>query len=167
MLNRALVLLAAVAASHTPLWSVGAQTMSPPERSPATAALLGALLPGAGHFYAGEKLRAAGFFLVTAENIGTAIYVNNRSGCDVGDGFFRCDGTGSDDNLRRAVVTLSAITGAVAWIGSAIDAPRAVRRERERQRARSAMLDSHEWRLVLAPAGNGTTGWRVGLSGRW
>ena len=157
MRNRPVIVMALLTTTCT---IAGAQPTPPPERSPATAALLGAVVPGSGHLYAGEKLRAAGFFLAAVGNLGAAVYFNNHDACDL----FSCDEAGVAD-ARHLAVALYAVAGAATWIGSFVDAPRAVRRERERQRARSAMLNRIDWRFVVRPAEGATPALRIGVRG--
>jgi hypothetical protein len=166
MRHRSLLVWTAFAALPAALSPLGAQFVPQPPRSASTAALLGAVIPGAGHFYAGEKARGAAFFLVTAENVGTMLYFNNRHGCPTPGLSPICDDDAATTE-RHAIVIASAIVGGAVWIVSAIDAPRAVRREEERQRTRSAVLDGRTWHVVIAPACDRTPTWRVGLRTTW
>jgi hypothetical protein len=139
--------------------SADAQTDAIYDRNPATASVLGALLPGAGHIYAGEPLRGAGFFLVSAGFIAEGFYSRNNTDCPVFSGF--CDQQARTRDLRRLSVFPIAL-GVIAWIGGAIDAPRAVRRERARKKERQPTRTSlAAWRPFFAPGNTTLAGVRA------
>ena len=133
-----------------------------PDRSPATAAWLGAFVPGAGHFYAGESLRGAGLFFITAGGIAEGLYLYNMSPCTYSP-LFTCDSAAA----RRAqhIYGIEAVAvGSVAWVISAIDAPRAVRRRLEHQRLGTAQL---EWRPRLGLTRAQPRQFTIGVQGTW
>jgi TM2 domain-containing membrane protein YozV len=137
------------------------------DRSPSTAAMLGVLFPGAGHVYAGEPGRGAAFFGITALNVASGLAMDHLRECKVY-GFLSCEEHG-DDRPRYAhtVAVISYSIAAIAWLGSAIDAPRAVRRQQERQRSRlgDARLPSTGWRPMVGYAPRG--GVQLGLRSAW
>ena len=102
---------------------------------PHTAQLLGSFIPGAGHMYAGEKLRGAGFAGAALVGIVGGIITFNASGCrflavDVGS----CSSKVPSQNRVYGITQLA--TGVAAWVFGAIDAPRAAQRANEQARNR-------------------------------
>lgn len=133
-----------------------------PDRSPTTAAWLGALVPGAGHVYAGENLRGTGLFFAAAGGIAEGIYLYNTDPCTYSP-LLTCD-TASDRRGRHFVGVEVMAAGGIAWVISAIDAPRAVRRRLERQRLHTAQL---EWRPQLGLIAGEPTRFAIGFQGTW
>ena len=63
----------ALLAQDTTLAAPG-QTLKP-YRDPHKARILGSLIPGAGHIYAGEYLHGYGYYLATVGEVGTGVMV--------------------------------------------------------------------------------------------
>jgi hypothetical protein len=133
--------------------TAGAQDNTAASKSPRTAATVGAFIPGGGHMYAGEFWRGAALFGVSAGSIITAVAVLNNDHCGPSEGFFTCD-PGEVRRDSQAVAALNFALGGVAWVISALDAPRAVRRQQEKERLRVGDADvrPREWKAIVAPA---------------
>lgn len=104
-------------------------------RDPQTAQILGSFIPGAGHMYAGEKLRGLG--LGGAALIGIVsgiVFLNERECRLVSFGVESCGPDASSVNKVSGVTNL--VVGVAAWVFGAMDAPRAARRSNERARQR-------------------------------
>ena len=104
-------------------------------RDPHTAQILGSFIPGAGHLYAGEKLRGLG--LGGAAVIGIAsgiVFLESRECHLVSFGVESCDQEPSSVNRINGITQLG--VGIAAWVFGAIDAPRAAQRANERARQR-------------------------------
>lgn len=103
-------------------------------RDPQTARTLGTFLPGAGHIYAGEKLRGLGFAGAALIGIVGGIALLDAREClfvatDVG-----CDSNVSTSNRVAGITQIA--TGVAAWVFGAVDAPRAAQRVNARARQR-------------------------------
>lgn len=160
MRTRALVAIASFCA--LPLLAQDT-TQAPPNplfrRNPTTAAILGVLVPGAGHVYSTEYVRGVGIFYGTGAlvGIGTFVYVIDRctfaflnpEPCDPGPQW-----------PHRTLGTVLIAGGIGAWVVSAIDAPRAARRANARHGFRSA-----QWSPVVEPRHVGGVGF--GLAATW
>ncbi|HKN66755.1 MAG TPA: hypothetical protein VJW73_10780 [Gemmatimonadaceae bacterium] len=130
-------------------------------RNPTTAAVLGALVPGAGHVYSTEYLRGVGIYLGTTTIIGggTLMYVIDRctfaflnpDPCDPGPQW-----------PHRTLGMLMIASGVGAWVVSAIDAPRAARRANRRHGFRSA-----QWAPVVQPRLDGKPAVGLGVAATW
>ena len=165
MLRR--ILLAAYVGVTFGARSLHAQNEAPPplpipDRSPTTAAWLGAFIPGAGHFYAGENLRGAGLFFAAAGGIAEGMYLYNANPCTYSP-VIECD-AGATRRAQRVYAIEAMAVGGVAWVISAIDAPRAVRRRLERQRLRTAQ---REWRPRVGLMAGQPRQFAVGVQGTW
>jgi hypothetical protein len=138
----------------------------PPDRDAAKAAMFGALVPGAGHLYAGETLRGLGLFGVVAVDAATAIAMYNQIDCPH-DGYF-CDQQQRDHDVHRWIAD-TIVLGATVWIISAIDAPRAVRRRIAAQNARrrSASGPGVEWKLFVDQSPTASRSFRLGAQAAW
>jgi hypothetical protein len=133
-----------------------------PDRSPTTAAWLGAFVPGAGHVYAGENLRGAGLFFAAAGGIAEGIYLYNTDPCTYSP-LLACDTTSGRRGRHFAAAEVIAV-GGIAWVISAIDAPRAVHRRLERQRLRTAQI---EWTPKLGLMTGQPARFAIALQGTW
>lgn len=126
-------------------------------RTVKTAIVLGSVVPGAGHLYAGEWIKSYPFFLGSVGGIAVGAVILD---------FDRCIFALFNTNCRPGVPIGARVAGAamvagaaIVWVGSARDAGRAV----ERQRVRRARRASHVGtvRPLLAPCGSA---WCLGLS---
>ena len=140
----AVTLLSSIAASSPASAQVSSRTADASDslatwyRDPHTAQILGSFLPGAGHFYAGEKLRGLG--LGGAAVIGIAsgiVFLENRECHLVSFGVESCDQQVSSLNRINGITQIG--VGVAAWVFGAIDAPRAAQRANERARQRVSM----------------------------
>ncbi len=145
---------------------LAAQTDSPPpDRDAAKAAMFGALIPGAGHIYAGETLRGLALFGVVALHAATAIDMYNQIDCP--DSYF-CDQQQRDHDVHRWIAD-TIVLGVAVWIISDIDASRAVRRRIAAQNARrrSASGPGVEWKLVVDQSPTASRSFRLGAQAAW
>lgn len=132
-----------------------------PYRDPHRALVLGSLLPGAGHIYAGEYLKGFGAYEVTvgAIGLGTMVFLLDRctftflstTRCNSGPAW-------PHQALGIAVVGI----GIWQWISSARDAPRAAERANARHEARSSRVTP-----VIAPFSGAANASQIGLSVQW
>jgi hypothetical protein len=103
-------------------------------RNPRTAKVLGTILPGAGHMYAGEYLRGYGTWVGTASGIAAGAIIYDHDGCMLT--FFYID-CGDGHRWTSRVTGLAMVgLGIWSWISSARDAPRAAERANTRHQSR-------------------------------
>jgi hypothetical protein len=132
-------LLATVAASagaqDSTRVTAAPDSLAPWYRDPHTAQTLGSFIPGAGHIYAGEKLRGFGLGAAALVGIASGIVFLDHRECElVAIDVESCrSGVSSVDRING--ITQIAV-GIAAWVFGAIDAPRAARRENEKARLR-------------------------------
>ena len=132
-----------------------------PYRNPKRALLLGSLIPGAGHIYAGEYLKGFVNYEMTVMTIGagTLVYI-------VGKCTFtflsasKCD-PGPEWPHRVAGVAIVGL-GLWTWISSARDAPHAAERANARHSARSRKASP-----VIAPFSGPGNASQIGMSLSW
>jgi hypothetical protein len=106
-------------------------------RDPHTAQTLGSFIPGAGHVYAGEKLRGVGLGAAALTGIASGIVFLNKNNCRlVTFGVESCDAPVSTANQISGITQIA--VGAAAWVFGAIDAPRAAQRANAQARRRVA-----------------------------
>jgi hypothetical protein len=154
------ILAASAGAQDSPRVTSAPDSLASWYRDPQTAQTLGSFIPGAGHIYAGEKLR--GFGLGAAALVGIAsgiVFLDHRE----------CELVAIDVESCRSGVTsvdrINGITqiavGVAAWVFGAIDAPRAARRENEKTRRRVSVLPAlHNGTVRHAALGLAVTvGW--------
>lgn len=115
-------------------------TAVPTRKNPWVAGVLG-VVPGAGHFYAGENRRGAAALMVFAGGVALGGYdMDYYEKCD--DWMFECSWELPAADERRMSVSLVLVIG--SWAYSVLDAPRAARRTNRRNgldpRPRSAAL---------------------------
>jgi hypothetical protein len=104
-------------------------------RDPQTAQILGSFIPGAGHFYAGEKLRGLGLSGAALIGIASGIVFLEKRECHlVAIGVESCNLDVSTTDRINGITNLA--VGVAAWVFGAIDAPHAARRANERARQR-------------------------------
>lgn len=155
--KRILTAVTVVVLSHGRL--LGAQdstrsTAFPGYRNPATAQMLGGFIPGAGHIYAGERLRGFGIMVVALSGIATGIASLNDP-CQVS--LFQPDSCDLNASAGSRALSITQIAvGVGCWVIGAIDAPRAAERENGRLRAA---------RVSIMPA-SGRAGGLAGIDAR-
>lgn len=130
-------------------------------RNPHRALVLGSLLPGAGHIYAGEYVRGVLAYEATVASIGfgAMAFISDRcmftflnaEPCESGPAWPR----------HLAGVTLVGV-GLWSWISSARDAPRAAERANERRRRRSLTVNP-----IIDPFSGPANASKIGVSVHW
>ena len=156
---KALAALLIAAALASPLNAQDSTLASPhPYRSPRRALILGSIIPGAGHIYAGEYWHGIRNYEATVMTIGlgTMTFIVDR--CTFS--FLStttCD-PGPQWPHRAAGVALVGL-GFWQWISSARDAPRAAERANEKHRRKNAKAKP----IFEAPVGSDGN-WRAGLA---
>lgn len=120
-------------------------------RDPHAAQTLGSFLPGAGHIYAGEKLRGLGLGGAALLGIGSGILYLTLGDCPIVE--FPNDGCSSSVSTANKISGVTEIAvGIAAWVFSAIDAPRAAVRANEKARRRVAITPFLRDDAVRQPA---------------
>ena len=130
-------------------------------RSPKTAAVLGVLLPGLGHVYSTEYLKGLGIYASTGSLIGYGTLLYEIDRCS----FAFLNPEPCDPGPQWPHRTLGAVMiagGIAAWVVSAIDAPRAARRENARHGLRSA-----QWKPLVEPLHSSEPRVGIGLQATW
>jgi hypothetical protein len=137
-----------------------AKRETPPYRNPREALILGSLIPGAGHIYAGEYLRGVVnlYGTVGAIGLGAMVYLINNCALD----FLNPNCDSGPEWLHQAFGV--AIVGLVSWkwISSARDAPHAAERANEKHRRKMARA-----KPIIGPAGGSHGGWHAGIEVPW
>ena len=128
-------------------------------RSRTTARVLGALVPGAGHLYAGEWLKSYPLFVGATGGIllGQAIYTFDRCTFD-----WRASCRPGVALGSRVVGVAMVASGVAIWVASSVDAGRAVERQRAR-RARNASRRGLGVLPMLMPCALDSRAWCVGV----
>jgi hypothetical protein len=141
----AVILLSGIAASSPANAQDSSRTADAPDslgsryRDPRTAQTLGIFIPGAGHIYAGEKLR--GFGLGGAAVVGIAsgiVFLEHRDCRLVTIGVESCDSEATTVNRINGITQLA--VGVAAWVFAAIDAPRAAERANAQAQRRVSLV---------------------------
>ena len=144
-----------------------ADSASTPATTPATtlyrdrhrALILGSLVPGAGHIYAGEYWRGFGTYVGTLGIMGMGALVYILDDCAFA--FFSACKPGPQWPSRiGGAVGIGA--GIWTWISSARDAPHAAERANARHRRKAAEAKP----IIEAPVGSHGD-WRVGVAIPW
>ena len=128
-------------------------------RDPHRAQVLGTILPGAGHFYAGEYLRGYGTWVVTVTGIGMGPVVYNLDRCS----FAFLSGSECNPGPKwpnRLVGVFMVGAGVWTWISTARDAPHAAERANERHQSRRL-------RALIEPSADPGPNLRAGVAIRW
>jgi hypothetical protein len=135
-------------------------TETHPYRNPRRALILGRLIPGAGHIYAGEHWHGVVNYEMTVMSIGMGLMAFVVDECT-----FRF----TDSNCKPGPQWPHQLLGVAAvglgfrqWILSARDAPRAAERANERHRRKMA-----EAKPIIGPAGGTHGGWNAGIEIPW
>ena len=128
-----------------------------PYRDPHRALILGSLIPGAGHIYAGEYVRGAGNYLGTIGTIGLGAMAIALGDCGL---LSVCK---NDSHVISGVVGGMGIgAGILMWISSARDAPRAAERANAKHRSKTAGAKP----IIEVPTGSHGE-WRAGVTIPW
>jgi hypothetical protein len=129
-------------------------------RDPIKAAVLGTLIPGAGHVYSTEYGRGAGIYFATASSIGLGALVYTIDRCTFA---FLDAGTCNPGPQwpHRTLGLLAVGAGVGMWIVGAIDAPRAAKRANERHRQQTRITP------ILEPRREASSGVEVGIGVTW
>jgi hypothetical protein len=130
-------------------------------RDPHRAQVLGIILPGAGHFYAGEYLRGYGTWVVTVIGIGMGPVVYNLDGCT----FAFLNGSGCSPGPKwpnRLLGVFMVGSGVWTWISAARDAPQAAKRANERHESRRLKVTP-----LVEPSAEPDPELRAGITIRW
>ena len=104
-------------------------------RDPHRAQVLGIILPGAGHFYAGEYLRGYSTWVVTIFGISVGPFIYNSDSCTLRMFDFSECKPGAKWPYQ-VVGALMVGSGIWQWISTARDAPHAAERANERHQSR-------------------------------
>ena len=140
--------------AQAPQAGAPAAEIQPPYRSPATARVLGMLLPGAGHIYAGEYATGVRSYYGTV--------------CGIGGGAlaFVVGGMASEAHDTGWPLQVSGVLlvglGLRVWIRSSLDAPRAAARANAKHRQAAAPLS-----LILRRGAEGSQSNNVGVAVAW
>lgn len=126
-------------------------------RDPHIALVLGSLIPGAGHLYAGEYLRGAENYAGTLGVIGMGAIIFSLDDCGL-----LSDCKHRSHFASRIIGGVGIAAGILTWISSARDAPRAAERTNERNRRRIGRTRP----IIEAPAGSHGE-WRAGVTIPW
>lgn len=140
--------------------SAGTAPEMHPYRSPREALILGSVLPGAGHIYAGEYWHGILNYEMTVMSIGMGVmtFLINKCTFDLFDPSCNPGPEWPHQVLGVAMVGL----GFRQWILSARDAPRAAERANERHRRKMT-----EARPIIGPASGSRGGWHAGVEIPW
>jgi hypothetical protein len=129
-------------------------------RDPVSARVLGAIIPGAGHVYAGEYGRGLGYYYGTVGTIGMGAMTYVLDKCAFS--FLSLEPCKSPPAWPHQVAGVAIVAyGAGVWVYSAIDAGHAAERANKRHARQHAAVSP----FVAPRAGNG--GANVGLSVAW
>jgi hypothetical protein len=130
-------------------------------RDPHRAQVLGIILPGAGHFYAGEYLRGYSTWVVTVFGIGMGPVVYDLDSCTFA--FLSLSECNPGPKWPYRMVGALMVGSAVwKWISTARDAPHAAERANERHRLRSLRVSP-----LVIPLAEPDPELRAGIAIRW
>jgi len=132
-----------------------------PYRDPHRALVLGSLIPGAGHIYAGEYLKGFGTYELTVMSIGMGALVFIYDKCMLSFLSTTTCKSGPAWPHQALGIALGGL-GIWKWISSARDAPRAAERANARHRARSSAVTP-----FIAPFSGSANASQVGVSVQW
>jgi hypothetical protein len=131
-----------------------------PYRNPREALILGSLLPGAGHIYAGEYWHGVVNYEMTVMSIGTGVmtFLVNKCTFD----FLNPNCKPGPEWPHQALGVALVGLGFRQWVLSARDAPRAAERANERHRRKMAQA-----KPIIGPAVGSHGGWHAGIEIPW
>ncbi len=130
-----------------------------PYRDPHRALILGSLIPGAGHIYAGEYLKGAGNYVGTIGIIGMSAIIFSLDDCGLA---FLSDCKPHSRFANRMIGGVGIAAGILTWISSARDAPRAAERANAKHRSETAGAKP----IIEVPMGSHGD-WRAGVTIPW
>jgi hypothetical protein len=130
-----------------------------PYRDPHRAKVLGTILPGAGHIYAGEYFRGYTTWVVTVSGFALAPYVYEAGVCSAN---LTESCNPGPQWLRLLLGGFMAGAGAWSWISSARDAPHAAERANVKHRSKTLNVAP-----FVEPSFELAGGWNAGLAIRW
>jgi hypothetical protein len=132
-----------------------------PYRNPRRALVLGSLIPGAGHIYAGEYLKGFGTYELTVMSIGMGTLVFIADKCMLT--FLNATPCKSGAAWPHQVLGVAVVgVGIWEWISSARDAPRAAERANARHNARAPAVTP-----FIAPFSGPANSSQIGVSLQW
>jgi hypothetical protein len=132
-----------------------------PYRNPREALILGSVIPGAGHIYAGEYWHGVLHYELTVMSIGAGVLTFMIDKCTFS--FFstkECDP--GPQWPHRALGVAEVGYGIWHWVSSARDASRAAERANERHRRKMFQA-----KPIIEPAGGSHSGWHAGIEIPW
>ena len=130
-------------------------------RDPHRARVLGTILPGAGHFYAGEYLRGYATWVATIGGIGMGPVVYDLDRCT----FAFLNASKCDPGPKWPSHLLGAFmvgAGVWTWFSTARDAPHAAERANKRHQSRSLKMAP-----LVEPSAEPGPNLRAGIAIRW
>jgi hypothetical protein len=130
-----------------------------PYRNPREALILGSLIPGAGHIYAGEYWHGVVNYEATVSAIGMGVMIFIVDNCTFD--FFNPNCNPGPQWPHQALGVAVVGLGLRRWILSARDASRAAERANERHRRIMSQV-----KPIIEPAG-GSHGWHAGIEIPW
>jgi len=131
-----------------------------PYRNPREALILGSLIPGAGHIYAGEYWHGVLTYEGTVTTIGMGLMVFFVNKCTFD--FFNTNCNPGPQWPQQAVGVAAVGFGFWQWILSARDASRAAERANERHRRSMARA-----KPIIGPAPRSHGAWHAGVEIPW
>lgn len=130
-------------------------------RNPHRALVLGTLIPGAGHIYAGEYLRGFLAYEATVGGIGGGILIFLLNNCTFT--FLSTTTCKPGPEWPHQVLGIGVVgMGIWEWISSARDAPRAAERVNARHPTRSSIVTP-----IIDPLSGAANTSRIGVSVHW
>jgi len=133
------------------------QQTEPLYRSPKRALILGSLIPGAGHIYAGEYVRGFLNYEATVGSIAEGVLVYLFSDKCMFDFLSTTPCKSGAQWPRQALGAGLVGLGAWMWVSTARDAPRAAERANERHRRAAQRAQP-----IIQPPADSHSRWRVG-----
>ena len=136
------------------------QTLKP-YRDPHKARILGSLVPGAGHIYAGEYLHGYGYYLATVGEVGTGVMVFIIDRCTFS--FLSATSCNAGPQWPHQALGIAMVgAGIWSWVSSARDAPRAAQRANTRHEARTFLV-----KPIIGPGNEPNARLHAGLNLSW
>ena len=130
-------------------------------RDPHLAQVLGIVLPGSGHFYAGEYLRGYGTWVVTVTGIAMGPVIYNLDRCAFA--FLSASECKPGPKWPSRLLGVFLVgSGLWTWISSARDAPHAAERANERHQSRKLKVTP-----LVEPSAELDPNVRAGIAIRW
>ena len=130
-------------------------------RDPFRAQLLGAILPGASHFYAGEYLRGYATWITTVVGIGMGPVIYDLDRCTFA--FLSASKCNPGPKWPSHLLGAFMVGGGVwAWVSTARDAPHAAERANKRHQSRSLKAVP-----LVEPSADPDPNLRAGIAIRW